>query len=132
MDQLKANRATVPVPSDPKAVILSRLLTIDNVRLETPLHAETSPSTLLKFDVFNGGSTPLTDLILEISIVEKSAAKELAARTLVRPFQIRGDLVLQAGYTINYEMLLRNLSSDCRCVANVDVVSFRWLPEAGS
>jgi hypothetical protein len=108
------------------------LLTIDNVRLETPLHAEASPSALLKFDVFNGGSTPLTDLILEISIVEKSAAKELAARTLVRPFQIRGNIVLQAGYTINYEMLLRNLSSDCRCVTNVDVVSFRWLPEASS
>jgi hypothetical protein len=76
--------------------------------------------------------TPLTDLILEISILEKSAAKELAGRALVRPFQIRGNIVLQAGYTINYEMLLRNLSSDCRCVANVDVVSVHWLPTAGS
>jgi hypothetical protein len=76
--------------------------------------------------------TPLTDLILEISILEKSAAKELTGRALVRPFQIRGNIVLQAGYTINYEMLLRNLSSDCRCVANVDVVSVHWLPTAGS
>jgi hypothetical protein len=132
VDQLKANRATIPVPDDPRPVNPSRLPTTENVRLETPLHAEASPSTLLKFDVFNGGATPLTDLILEISIVEKSAFKELAGRTLVRPISDRGNIVLQAGYTINYEMLLRNLSADCRCVANVDVVSVHWLPTAGS
>jgi len=75
---------------------------------------------------------PLTDLILEISILEKPALNELSGKALVRPFTIRGNVVLQAGYTVNYEMLLQNLSSDCKCIANVDVVSVHWLPEAGS
>jgi hypothetical protein len=69
---------------------------------------------------------------LEISILEKPALNEQSGKALVRPFKIRGNVVLQAGYTVNYEMLLRNLSSDCRCIATVDVVSVQWLPEAGS
>jgi hypothetical protein len=133
IDTLRASRRTISVPSDLKRSNgAAHLLRVENVRLEAPVPPETIPSSLLKFDVFNGGSTPLTDLILEISILEKSAAKESAGRALVRPFQIRGGIVLQAGYTINYEMLLRSLPSDCRCVANVDVVSVHWLPEAGS
>lgn len=133
VDKLRGRRGTISVPSDPKrSNSTAHLLRVENVRLEAPVPAETVPSSLLKFDVFNGGSTPLTDLILEISILEKSAAKASAGRALVRPFQIRGSIVLQVGYTINYEMLLRNLSSDCRCVANIDVVSVQWLPEAGS
>ncbi|MET0214023.1 MAG: hypothetical protein ABW292_13515 [Vicinamibacterales bacterium] len=69
---------------------------------------------------------------MEISILETPALTEVADRTLVRPFKIRGHVVLQAGYTVNYEMLLRNLSPDCRCIANVDIVSVHWLPEAES
>lgn len=101
----------------------SSLLRVENVRLEAAVHAETTPSTLLKFDVINGTSTPLTTIVLEISILEKPAPTELTGRVLVRPFEIRGNVALEAGYTLNFEMLLRNLSSDCRCIANVEVVS---------
>jgi hypothetical protein len=133
VDKLQANRETIAVPIDPKPINdAAQLLRVENVRLEVPVTAETLPSTLLKFDVFNGGSTPLTDLILEISILEKPVSNELFRKALVRPFKIRGNVVLQAGYTINYEMLLRNLSSDCTCAATVDVVSVRWLPETES
>src|SRR5215203_186973 len=132
VDQTKAGRGIISILVDPKRVDAARLLRVENVRLEAPVRAEASPATILKFDVFNGTSAPLTDLVLEISILEKPARTELTGRTLVRPFKIRGSVVLQAGYTINYEMLLRNLSSDCRCIANVDVVSVHWLPEAGS
>jgi hypothetical protein len=121
---------TIPVPSALKPINdAAQLLRVENVRLEAPVSAETLLSTLLKFDVFNGGSIPLTDLILEISILEKPAVNELSGKALVGPFKIRGKVVLQAGYTINYEMLLRNLSSDCSCEATVDVVSVHWLPE---
>ena len=133
VDQTKARRGTISILDDPKRVdAAARLLRVENVQLEAPVRAEASPATILKFDVFNGTSAPLTDLVLEISILEKPARMELTGRALVRPFKIRGSVVLQAGYTINYEMLLRNLSSDCRCIANVDVVSVHWLPEAGS
>jgi hypothetical protein len=133
VDKLRASRGAISVPSDPKRINGSaQLLRVENVRLEAPIPAGTLPSTLLKFDVFNAGSTPLTDFILEISILEKPALNELSGKALVRPFKIRGNIVLQAGYTINYEMLLRNLSSDCRCIATVDVVSVQSLPESGS
>jgi len=105
---------------------------VENVRLEAPDPPETSPSTLLRFDVSNGSSTALTDLVLQVFILEKRVSTNCPGKALVRPFKIQERVVLQAGYTLNYEMLLRNLSSDCRCIATVDVVSARWLPEAGS
>jgi hypothetical protein len=86
----------------------------------------------LKFDVVNSATAPLIDLVLEISVLEKPARKGLSGRAIVRPFRVRGDVILQAGHAINYEMLLRNLSSDCRCIATVNVVSVLWLPEAPS
>jgi hypothetical protein len=77
VDKLGASRGTISVPSDPKRINgAARLLRVENVRLEAPVVAETVPSTLLKFDVFNGGSTPLTDLVLEISILEQDSAGE--------------------------------------------------------
>jgi len=48
-------------------------------------------------------------------------------RTLVEAFSIRGQHIIEPGYTLNFEMLLWNLSSQCRCVAIVDVVSARPL-----
>jgi hypothetical protein len=37
----------------------------------------------------------------------------------------RRDVDLQAGYTLNDELLLRNLPSDCDCVADVAIVADR-------
>jgi hypothetical protein len=133
VDQTSAGRAALSIPDDSERVDrfdpAVRLVRVENVRLEAPVPAEALPSALLKFDVFNGTSTSLTDVVLEISILEKPATTELVGRAVVRPFKIRGTVVLEAGYTINYSMLLRNVSSDCRCVPNVDVVSVHWLPE---
>jgi hypothetical protein len=131
VDQSKARRATIGIAAD-RATAAARMLRVENVRLEAPVHAYASPSTLLTFDVFNGASTPLTDLVLEVSILEKPVTTTLSGRTVVRPFKIRGQVVLQAGYTVNYEILLRNLSPACACVANVDIVSVHWIPEAAS
>lgn len=50
---------------------------------------------------------------------------------VVNPFIIRGSVTLEAGYTVNYAMLLRNLSADCGCKANVVVMSARPLPQPG-
>ena len=106
-------------------------VSIANVRLEAAPPVETSPSMTLKFAIANEGSTSVSDIVLEISIVEKAKSDhpELAPRILVGPFTIRGDVVLRAGYTMNYEMRMRNLSSDCGCFATVDVLSARPLPE---
>jgi hypothetical protein len=113
-------------------------LNIENVRLErrvgTTLAAETSPSMFLKFEISNEGSTSVSDIVLEISIVEKPQSEQpnFAPRVVVHPFTIRGNVVLRPGYTMNYEMLMKNLSSECSCVATVAVVSVRSLPDSGA
>jgi hypothetical protein len=107
-------------------------LRIENVRLEAAPGTETVPSAVLKFDVINASPKRQTDLLLEISITEKPALDPVLTprRVLVRPFKIRGNFVLEAGYTINYELRLRHLSTDCDCVATVDVLSVRALPDS--
>ena len=85
---------------------------------------------MLKFDLLNASPAGLTDLLLEISIMEKPDGLA-PGRMLVRPFRIRGNVVLKSGYTVDYELLLRALSSDCDCVASVDVLSVRTVPASG-
>jgi hypothetical protein len=43
-----------------------------------------------------------------------------------------GYATIEAGYTLNYEMLLRNLSPDCSCVADVSITSARPVAEPDS
>ena len=102
-------------------------LTVQNIRMEAPDSFVDSPSAVLRFDLFNAGVTPLTAITLEISVLEKSSDDRQSGRPIVHPFRIRGDLVLDPGYTVNFGMLLRNLSSDCVCIAKVDVISVRAL-----
>ena len=114
----------VPLQVPPAA--LSGLLRVDRVRIEAPPPEIDSEAALLKFDLFNAGETPVTSITVEISIREKGDG-ETPGRRIVHPFSIRGDTVLEAGYTINFGLLLRNLSPDCRCVPKIDVVSVRAL-----
>jgi hypothetical protein len=134
---------TIPGPAVPP--LLNQQLTnevlplnIENVRLERRVEAtspaETAPSMFLKFEISNEGSTSVSDIVLEISIVEKPPSEQpnFTPRVVVRPFTIRGNVVLRPGYTMNYEMLMQNLSSECSCVATVAVVSVRALPDPGT
>jgi hypothetical protein len=122
-----------PLRSDSHAAGPRSQLKIVNIRLEPAPPTEGSPASILKFDLLNEGSVRQTDLKLEISITEKPGPDhEPAPRRLVGPFTIQGHIVLQGGYTIRYEMLLQNFSSDCSCIADVDVVSVRPLPSTST
>jgi hypothetical protein len=103
-------------------------LRVQRVRLEPAPPMNASPGTVLKFDLLNASVNRLADLVLQIAIVEKSEPFA-PRRILVGPFTIRGEVVLEAGYSLTYEMLLRNFSSDCHCLPNVEVVSVRSLLE---
>jgi hypothetical protein len=126
-------RAESRVPSTPRLdsnrIVTAQVgdtstLRVHHVRLERPPATVPKPSVVLKFDLVNGGLTTVRDVVLEVAIVEQSSTDAAAARRVVAgPFTIRGDVDLQAGYTLNYEMLLRNLPPDCRCVANVAIVA---------
>jgi hypothetical protein len=113
-------------PSDVRSTSFSGILKVENVRIETPPSVIMSEAALLKFELLNAASTPLTAITVEISVREKGEA-DLPGVQLVRPFAIRGDTVLKPGYTLNFQMLLRNLSPGCACTAQVEVVSARAL-----
>jgi hypothetical protein len=103
-------------------------LRVQRVRLEPASSIGASPGAVLKFDLLNASVNRLATPLLQIAIIEKTEPFA-PRRILVGPFTIRSDVVLEAGYVLNYEMLLRNFSWDCHCVPNVDVVSVRSLLE---
>jgi hypothetical protein len=124
-----------PLRNIPKAVVLPPFnsvptLRIMNVRIEAPPADAPTPSAVLKFDMLNDGGSKVTDIVIQISMLERSRGEHAlgSRRFVVSPFMIRGSVTLEAGYTMNYEMLLRNLSADCACVPNVVVMSARAVP----
>ena len=46
-------------------------------------------------------------------------------RAVLKPFTLRTEATLEPGYSVDYEMRLRNLSARCQCVPKVEVVSAR-------
>lgn len=109
-------------------------LRIKNVRFEAAPPSAPKPSAVLKFDILNDGSLRLTDVIVEIAILEREPFhnEAIAPRVMVGPFTIRGDVIIESGYTVNYEMLLRNFTADCKCVATVGIVSAHAVADSGS
>ncbi len=104
-------------------------LTVKGVRLEAAAVIDAEPATNLKFDLFNTTQQRLTDIVVEISITDTSSTETAlgTSHMLVRPFRMQGDLILEPGYSVGFEVLLRRLSADCECAANVRVVSVRFL-----
>jgi hypothetical protein len=103
-------------------------LRIKNVRLvAAPMSSAQPPSAVLKFDLANEGAQRLTDTLVEIVITERQGVKAetLNPRIIMGPVTIRGTATIEAGYTLEYQMLLRNVSAECECVANVVVLSAR-------
>jgi hypothetical protein len=101
-------------------------LQIDNVRFEAGSHPDES-AVLLKFDVSNTSPRTLTRPLLEITIFEKTSAAVLPKlrRALAGPFLLRAETVLEPGFIMTCELLLRNLTAPCRCDAEVTLVSVR-------
>jgi hypothetical protein len=106
---------------------------IAKVRLDPPPPWEKENAAVLKFQMSNGSSSTLADIVFEVSIVEERRGQlETPRRVLAGPFAIRGTSVLDPGYTADYEILLRNISTPCGCAANVRVLSFRSIEGSGS
>jgi len=112
-----------------KSSVNASLLEIENPRLETAPPNAPQPSSLLKFDVLNKSSLRLTDLVMRISFVEKRPdSLDAPVRVLIGPVTFRVEDILQSGFVLSYEILFRNLSSDCDCSPTVEVLSARLLP----
>jgi hypothetical protein len=102
---------------------------ISDIRLEAPERRTTEPASVLKFEMLNEGERRVTDVMLEIAIREKATDVVETPRTIVGPFLVGGHATIEAGYAVDYELLLKNLAPDCSCLATVRVVSARELPE---
>jgi hypothetical protein len=112
-----------------KSSVNASLLEIGNPRLETAPPGAPQPSSLLKFDVLNKSSLRLTDLVMRVSFVEKQPdSSDTPVRVLIGPVTFRVEEILQSGFVLSYEILFRNLSSDCDCSPAVEVLSARLVP----
>ena len=107
------------------------LLHIENLRVETAPAQVPEPSALLTFDMLNRTALPLKDVVVRVSFVEKHTSNTEAtpAQVVVGPVTVLVKETIEAGYVLRYEMLFRNLSSDCDCTPRVEVLSARLLPD---
>jgi hypothetical protein len=102
-------------------------LQVRDVRFEAAPQLDGMPSTLLIVRLANEGSTDLSRIVVRISVFEKRAAPTPTSRepaVLAGPYTLIGNSrVLRPGQTIDFELRLKNLSSEQGCSANVDVLS---------
>ena len=123
---------TAPQAADKELTVLDKqlaVLSVANVRLEAAAPVDAEPATTLKFDLVNTTQQRLTEVVVEISIADKPSSEPAptTTRILVRPFRLQGDVILEPGYSVGFEVLLRRLSADCECAPSVRVVSIRFL-----
>jgi len=132
---------TGPGPDDrPKILLLSIQPSIDSIGFETAALRVRNirlvpadpigdvPSLNVKFEVRNESTAPLTEIVVEVRVVDRLSADgsdQDPPATIAGPFTIRGRAILDPGFSMNYEMRLRNLTPDCGCRANVSVNSAR-------
>jgi hypothetical protein len=100
-------------------------LKVRNLRLDEPAVEVSRPAVILKFDLLNDSPSRVTDVLIEIAIVEKLSRNPGPRRLVAGPITMRGYATIEPGYTVEYKVLLRNLSSDCACEPQVSVVSAR-------
>lgn len=129
--QLTRSNGDAPTVVVVKPMINEPLLQIENLRLESASPKAPQPAALLKFDMLNDTSLPLTDVVMRVSFLEKRAGdiETVPARVVVGPVTVRVGETLRAGYVLSYEILFRNLSSDCACAPRVEILSARLLPD---
>ena len=130
-DQVRRTKRETRTVVVVKPLTTEPLLQIENLRLEAAPPKAPQPSAILKFDLVNDTWVQVTDLVMSISFVETRLpdTSTTPPRVLVGPVTIRVGEILNAGYALQYEMLFRNLSSDCECSPNVAILSARLLPD---
>jgi hypothetical protein len=118
------------VQQDPVTPALS-VISIQSVRLELALASGSVPTAFLKFKMHNQGSQSVAGIVLRVSLVSRQDHADTdGTQTIVAgPFTIRAKRVLRPGYTIEFDLGLRNIGSDCACIPNVEVVAARFAYE---
>ena len=107
-------------------------LKIAKVRLESTPRDETS--AVLRFDMSNAGSRTVRDIVFQISLVEdvRREKTDVPERVVAGPFTILAKLPLEPADTAEYEALLRNVPTGCRCAARIRLLSVRFFSDSGA
>jgi len=113
----------VPVPATIGAEIH-----VEGIKFVLPPTDAPQPSSLLKFAVVNDSNRSVSDIVIAITVREMPEDEGLTPRAIVGPFTVAGHATIESGYSVEYALLLRNLLSDCRCEAEVKVMSARTSP----
>jgi hypothetical protein len=105
-------------------------LRLSNIRLEPATDFEAAASMNVSFDLANDSSVSFTNIVIQVRILKNPvpSSPTSVSTVLAGPFSIRTKIVFEPAFTINYELRLRNLSSDCDCNAHVEIVSYRQAP----
>jgi len=108
-------------------------LKVKNVYIKSADPLDGLPTAVVKFAIVNTGPTGVIDIVFEVSIIEKpEESSVLPTDVLAGPYNIHVKAALEAGYSMEYELRLRNVSADCNCVATVVVLSARPVVENAS
>jgi len=108
------------------------LAAVRDIKLEpaSPVDGDESPTAMLKFDVYNEVDLSIAGVVVSVSVLGESSGLTPEVRpVLVRPFKIRVSQVLQPGYSVHYELRMKNISADCDCLPRVEVVEARIVEE---
>ena len=118
--------------ADVEMGVTQSTLKIAKIRLESTPQDETS--AVLKFDMSNAGSDTVRAVVFQISLVEDLSRERTDApeRVVAGPFTIEAKFDLEPVETAEYEALLRNVPTDCRCVPRIRVLAVRFFADAGA
>ena len=90
---------------------------VRNIHLRPAPPIEDASSVHVTFDIENQGTRGVTDIGITVVLLEKRHDGEVETpRSIVAgPFAVRANAVLPPGYTLDYEICLGDISSDCGC-----------------
>jgi hypothetical protein len=101
---------------------------IRNVRLELVATVPTGSSASLKFTMRNQGSRSVSDVALRVSVagtdVEMDSDPSLAI--VAGPYVIRSKSVLLPGYSVDFDVGLGSIGSECACIGKVEIIAARF------
>jgi hypothetical protein len=105
-------------------------IAVRDVKLERAEPIEDAESSTLAFDVYNELDMAVSGVTISVSVlgpVREDAAERRAV--IVRPFEVRLKEVLLPGYSVHYELRLRNMSAEWECVPQIEVLDARALAD---
>jgi hypothetical protein len=96
-------------------------LRVQNITLEPTLPMNGAPTAMLSFEVLNAGGVDLSRIVVEVVVLERAVSSWLDGppKVLAGPFTLIGTRTLSSWQSLHFGLVLRNLSSECDCTANV-------------